>query len=162
MKIVISATEGNLDAQVDQRFGRAAWFLIIETETGELLEAINNSTGKEAAHGAGIGAAALVADKGVQAVLTGRVGPKAVPVLEKANVQIINDTRGSVRDVLTNFIEPATATSSASASQPAASGQCNNDGRGSGMGQGRGQGQGQGRGQGRGQGQGQGRGQCRR
>ncbi len=154
MKIAISATEGNLDAQVDQRFGRAAWFLIIETKTGELLEAINNSTGKEAAHGAGISAAALVADKGVQAVLTGRVGPKAEPVLEKANVQIINDTSGSVRDVVADFSEPAQTASSAVASQPAAPRQCNNDGRG--MGQGRGQGKGQGRGMG------QGRGQCRR
>ena len=168
MKIVISATEGSLGAQVDQRFGRAAWFLIIETETGELLEAINNSTGKEAAHGAGISAAALVADKGVQAVLTGRVGPKAVPVLEKANVQIINDTSGSVRDVLADFSEPAQTTPSAAASQPSEPKQCNNAGRGSGMAQGQGQGQGQGKGQGQGQGKGQGRGmgqgrgQCRR
>ena len=150
MKIVISATEGSLDAQVDQRFGRAAWFLIIETKTGELLEAIDNSTGKEAAHGAGISAAALVADKGVQAVLTGRVGPKAVPVLEKANVQIINDTSGSVREVVADFREPEQAASSAPQSD--ASRTCNNDGRGQGTGQGRGQGQGKG----------QGRGQCRR
>jgi predicted Fe-Mo cluster-binding NifX family protein len=150
MKIVISATEGSLEAQVDQRFGRAAWFLIIETKTGELLEAIDNSTGKEAAHGAGISAAALVADKGVQAVLTGRVGPKAVPVLEKANVQIINDTSGSVRKVVADFHEPEQTASSAP--QGDASRTCNNDGRGRGMGQGRGQGQGKG----------QGRGQCRR
>lgn len=163
MKIVISATEGSLDAQVDQRFGRATWLLIIETETGELLEAIKNSTGKEAAHGAGISAAALVADKGVQAVLTGRVGPKAVPVLEKANVQILNDTSGSVRDVVANFSELAQATPSAAASQPGVPKQGNNAG-GGGMGQGKGQGNGQGKGQGKGQGRGmgQGRGQCRR
>ncbi len=152
MKIAISATEGNLDAQVDQRFGRAAWFLIIETETGELLEAIDNSTGKEVAHGAGISAAALVADKGVRVVLTGRVGPKAVPVFEKANVQIVNDTSGIVRNVVAGFIEPVQATSSTAASQAGTPRQCNNDGSGRGMGQGKGQGRGMG----------QGRGQCRR
>lgn len=160
MKIAISATEGSLGGQIDQRFGRAAWLLVIETETGELLEAINNSTGKEAAQGAGISAAALVADKGVQALLTGRVGPKAVPVLEKANVQIINDTSGSVRDVVANFSELAQAIPSAAASQPGVPKQCNNAGAGGGMGQGKGQGRGQGKGQGRGMGQG--RGQCRR
>ena len=148
MKIAISAVEGSLDAKVDPRFGRAAWFLLIDTETGELLEAIDNSTGKEAAHGAGISAAALVADKGVQAVLTGRVGPKAVPVLEKASVQVVNDISGSVRDVLANF---ATTGQNPSSTFQAADTQRTCDGTGRGQGMGRGQGQGKGKGQGRGQ-----------
>ena len=151
MKIAISAVEGSLDSQVDPRFGRAAWFLLIETETGELYESVDNSTGKEAAHGAGISAAALVADKGVQAVLTGRVGPKAVPVLEKANVQIINDISGSVRDVVADFSGAAQPESS-----PKAAPDNNTERKCNGTGPGRGMGRGQGRGKG------QGRGQCRR
>ncbi len=151
MKIAISATEGSLDAQVDQRFGRAAWFLLIETQTGELLEAIDNTTGKEAAHGAGISAAALVADKGVQAVLTGRVGPKAEPILAKAKVQIVNDVSGSVLDAVTGFGEGKQAAPSATTPQDDTPRKCNNGGGGGGRGMGQGKGQGQGMGQGRGQ-----------
>lgn len=145
MKIAITAMEGNLNATVDARFGRAAWFLIIDSNTGQLLEAIDNSSGKAAAHGAGIGAAALIADKGVQAVLTGRVGPKAVPVLEKVNVQIVNDVSGTVQNAVESFSGEARATNTAQPAQPAQAGS------------------GQGKcGQGRGTGQGRGRGQCQR
>jgi len=158
MKIAISATEGSLDAQVDQRFGRAAWFLLIETKTGELLEAIDNTTGKAAAHGAGISAAALVADKGVQAVLTGRVGPKAEPILQKAKVQIVNDISGSVLDAVTGFGQGKQAVPTETTPQDNTSQNCNNDGCGGGGGGGRGMGQGKGQGRG----MGQGRGQCRR
>ncbi|RUM47677.1 MAG: dinitrogenase iron-molybdenum cofactor biosynthesis protein [Desulfocapsa sp.] len=142
MKIAISAVEGSLDSQVDPRFGRAAWFLLIETETGELYETVDNSIGKEAAHGAGISAAALVADKGVQAVLTGRVGPKAVPVLEKANVQIINNIRGSIRDVVADFSGAAQPESSPETVQTDDTGRkCYGTGPGRGMGRGQGHGQ---------------------
>lgn len=144
MEICITAMEGNLNATVDARFGRAAWILIVDTNTGQLLEAIENSSGKAAAHGAGIVAAALVADKGVQAVLTGRVGPKAVPVLEKANVQIVNNVSGTVQSALKSFSEE---TRTIDTTQPAQTG----------LGQGR-----CGQGKGLGQGRGQGRGQCQR
>lgn len=159
MKIAISATGGNLDAMVDGRFGRAAWFLIVESKSGELVEAIDNNVGKEAAHGAGIAAAALVADKGVEAVLTGRVGPKAQPILDKANVRIVDGVAGSVRDAIASFDGTAQPTAQESTSPSvvpgAGQGRC-------GQGQGQCQGQGQGRGMGQGKGMGQGRGQCRR
>ena len=154
MKIAISATEGNLNATVDARFGRAAWVLIVDAITGQLIEAIDNSSGKAVAHGAGIKAAALVADKDVQAVLTGRVGPKALPVLEKANVQIVNDVSGTVQDAIASFSGEARTTGSEQPARGAQSAQA-------GMGQGKG-GQGKGCGTGRGMGQGRGRGQCQR
>jgi len=81
MKIVVSATGMDLDSPVDPRFGRAACLLIVDSDTGILIEAIDNSQGRDAAQGAGISRAALVADQGVKAILTGRVGPKAMPVI---------------------------------------------------------------------------------
>jgi predicted Fe-Mo cluster-binding NifX family protein len=163
MIVAISATGNTLDSMVDPRFGRAAWFLIVDTDSKQILEAIDNSTGKEAAHGAGISAAALVADKGVKAVLTGRVGPKAMPVLDKAGVQAVNDVSGSVQKAIANFsgtadtTPPAAGTGQASAPNVGQGQQ-----QGGGMGKGCGCGQGQGRGMGQGKGQGQGRGNCRR
>jgi len=155
MKLAITATGNTLDSKVDPRFGRAAWFLIVDSDTMQLLEAIDNSSGKEAAHGAGIAAAAQVADKGVAALLTGRVGPKALPVLEKGGVQAVNDISGIVRDAIASYRGDTTAAPETEAQQPA-----QGQGRGQGCGCGKGQGQGQGRGMG--QGKGQGRGQCRK
>ena len=176
MKIAITATGNTLDSMVDPRFGRAAWFLIVDTETKQLIEAIDNTTGKEAAHGAGISAAAQVADKGVQALLTGRVGPKALPVLEKAGVLAVNDISGSVLEAIAKYsgaenISPQATTNQTASQIPAQNtgqeqGQGRGQGQGQGQGQGRGQGcgcgQGQGQGRGMGQGKGQGRGQGRR
>jgi predicted Fe-Mo cluster-binding NifX family protein len=155
MKIAITATDNTLNSIVDPRFGRAAWFLIVDTDTGQLIEAIDNSAGKEAAHGAGISAAAQVADKGIEALLTGMVGPKALPVLEKAGVTAVNDVHGTVMDAINNYSEKlATSTTQAKPEQPSQPT--------SGQKQGQGQGCGCGRGQGQGRGMGQGKGQCRR
>jgi predicted Fe-Mo cluster-binding NifX family protein len=110
MKICISAT-GNvgphddlkklLDAQVDPRFGRCAFFVIVDTDSMG-LEAIAN-TSSQAMHGAGIQAAQNVANKGVQAVITGSVGPKAYQVLSAAGIQIITGATGTVREVIESY-----------------------------------------------------------
>ncbi|MEN8198462.1 MAG: NifB/NifX family molybdenum-iron cluster-binding protein [Thermodesulfobacteriota bacterium] len=157
MKIAISATTGNIEATVDPRFGRAAWLLIFDTESKELVEAVDNSAALDAAHGAGISAAALVADKGVQAVLTGRVGPKAMAVLDRAGVQAVNDVSGRVLDVVNNFSEPSPQTAPTGENQPGTPGRP-----GGGQCRGGGGGKGKGKGMGQGQGRGQGLGPCRR
>jgi predicted Fe-Mo cluster-binding NifX family protein len=105
MKIAISATENRLDSEVDPRLGRAAWFLIVDTEDNHIIEAIDNSTGKEASHGAGINAAAQIADRGVSAILTGRVGPKALPIFTKVGIETVNDVSGSVLEAIANYVQ---------------------------------------------------------
>ncbi len=174
MKIAITATGNTLNSTVDPRFGRAAWFLIVETDSNTLIEAIDNTAGKEAAHGAGISAAAQIADKGVKALLTGRVGPKALPVLEKAAITLVNGISGVVLDALADYSgktnvasAPTNEINQSSGSAPGqmagrGAGCGNGQGRGMGQGGGIGQGQGQGGGMGQGQGRGQGRGRCRR
>ena len=120
MKIVISSSGPDMDSAVDPRFGRAAYFLIVESDTGELIESIDNSVGREAAQGAGIGAAAMVAEKGVKVVLTGRVGPKAMDVIERANIRVVADASGTVRDAVERFRSGAPA---GSGSAPSGQGQ---------------------------------------
>ncbi|MCF8056733.1 MAG: NifB/NifX family molybdenum-iron cluster-binding protein [Desulfocapsa sp.] len=153
MLVAISATGNSLSSMVDPRFGRAPWFLIVDTDSKQLVEAIDNTTGKEAAHGAGIGAAALVADKGVKAVLTGKVGPKAMPVLDRAGVKAVNDVSGSVMEAIVRYSETMTMTPPPlEATQPSAPTPGQGQGRGGGQGCGCGQGKGQGKGLGQGRG----------
>jgi len=86
MKITVSATGNTMDSQIDQRFGRAAAFVFVETDTMD-FEAIDNAAAASSG-GAGIAAAQLVADKDVKAVITGNVGPNAMNVLNAANIGI--------------------------------------------------------------------------
>jgi predicted Fe-Mo cluster-binding NifX family protein len=158
MKIVVTASGMNLDSNVDPRFGRAACLLIIDSETGALLEAIDNSQGVSAAQGAGIGAAAMVADRGVQAVLTGQVGPKAMAVIEKSGIQVVAGVSGSVREAVDTF---------RAGSSPQACSSTGNSGGGTGKatgggGKGHKCGCGCGQGGGAGKGSGQGKGQNRK
>ena len=97
MKLAISATGSSLDALMDQRFGRAAYFLMVETESLE-FEAIENSGA--AAGGAGIQAAQKVIDAGAQVVLTGNVGPNAMQVLQAAGIKIYTSEPVEVRQLV--------------------------------------------------------------
>ncbi|RLI37260.1 dinitrogenase iron-molybdenum cofactor biosynthesis protein [Candidatus Bathyarchaeota archaeon] len=101
MKVAVSATGPSLDAQVDPRFGRCAYFVIVDTETMQ-FESIQN-TSQYSFSGAGIQAAQLVASKGVKAVLTGNVGPNAYQALSAAGIQIVTGAYGTVREAVMRY-----------------------------------------------------------
>ena len=101
MRIAISATNATLDAEVDPRFGRCQYFIIVDPETTQ-FEAMENSSAM-ASRGAGISAAQMVADKGVQAILTGNCGPNAYQVLSSAGIQVISGVSGNVKDVIEGY-----------------------------------------------------------
>ncbi len=88
MKIALTTTGQDLNAPMDARFGRAARFLIYDTEekTAALLE---NSHG-EAAQGAGIKAAETIVRAGASLLITGDCGPKAFNALKQAGVKIFS------------------------------------------------------------------------
>ena len=110
MKIAVTSTGPTLDDSVEARFGRCAYFLIIDTETlqYEPIENPNIALGG----GAGIQSAQLMSEKGVTAVLTGNCGPNAFNVFGQAGIQVIVGVSGPVRDAVEQF--KAAAFSSAS------------------------------------------------
>jgi len=87
MKIAISATGDQWDAAVDTRFGRAKGFFVIDTETEE-TSYIDNTSNLEASHGAGTSSSQMIINKGIQAVITEAVGPKAGQVLRSGNITV--------------------------------------------------------------------------
>jgi len=101
MKVAVSATEGNLDAQIDPRFGRCQYFVIVDTDSME-YEAVSNASAM-ASGGAGIQAAQNVAKMGVEAVITGNVGPNAFQTLSASGIKIVTGASGIVRDAVERF-----------------------------------------------------------
>jgi predicted Fe-Mo cluster-binding NifX family protein len=70
MKIAVTSTGQDLDSPVDPRFGRAAYILIVDTDSMD-VEVLDNAQNVNAFKGAGIQAATMINDKHVDVLLTG-------------------------------------------------------------------------------------------
>jgi predicted Fe-Mo cluster-binding NifX family protein len=101
MKIAITSLGETLDSKVDPRFGRAACFIVIDTDTMD-FNAINNEN-VAAAGGAGINSAKVVTDTGAEAVLTGNCGPNAERTLRAAGVKLYTGLTGTVAEAVELF-----------------------------------------------------------
>jgi len=101
MKIAITATGPDLEANVDPRFGRCPCFLIVETDDLS-FEAIQNPN-LALGGGAGIQSAQLAAERGVTQVLTGNCGPNAHQTLAAAGIGVIVGCFGPIRDVIERY-----------------------------------------------------------
>ena len=80
MKIAVSSQGPSAGDPFDQRFARAPYLLVYDTQS-ETWSSFDNTENREAQSGAGIGAATKVAELGASVVVTGRVGPKAEQAL---------------------------------------------------------------------------------
>jgi predicted Fe-Mo cluster-binding NifX family protein len=99
MKVVVTSTGESVDSAVDPRFGRAATFIMIDTETGE-TKAVDNGSGVAATQGAGIQAAETVARLGAECLVTGHCGPKAYRSLEAAGIEVFTGASGTVSEAV--------------------------------------------------------------
>jgi predicted Fe-Mo cluster-binding NifX family protein len=102
MKIAITAQGPGAGAPVDQRFGRAACFVLVDTTSGE-TRSLDNDAGQRAAQGAGIQAVEAIAGLGAECLITGDVGPKAFFALEAAGITTYVGAHGTVSDAIEAF-----------------------------------------------------------
>ena len=101
MKAAISSTGPNPDAQVDLRFGRCQYFVLID-DKAESFEFLDNEAGASSG-GAGLQAAQMIADAGVKAVITGNIGPNAINVLKVAGIKAYHCGPGTVRKAIQKY-----------------------------------------------------------
>jgi predicted Fe-Mo cluster-binding NifX family protein len=178
MKVAISSTGPGLDAEMDPRFGRCRYIVVVDTDTME-FESIENPN-VMASGGAGIQSAQLIADKGVGVLLTGNCGPNAFQTLQAAGIPVCVGVGGTVREAVELYkkgevspsqgpsvaekfgsgggVEPGSGGAQGTPGGQTAPGLGGGMRRGGGRGVGRGGGRGMGRGMGRGAGRGMGRG----
>ena len=111
MKVAVTSTGPDLSSDLDPRFGRAAYFLVVETDNME-FKVVENAQNLNLPQGAGIQAAQTVASQGAVALLTGNCGPKAFKVLNASGIQVITGAKGSIVDALRQYesgeLKPAT------------------------------------------------------
>jgi len=102
MKVLITSQGKDLESPADPRFGRAKWFLVVDTESGS-FEAVDNVQNFNAPQGAGIQSGQNASNLGVECVITGHVGPKAFSTLSAAGIKIYTGADGTVADTLEKF-----------------------------------------------------------
>lgn len=102
MRVAVTAQGTELGSQVDLRFGRAKFFIVADTHTGG-FETHDNTVNLNAVQGAGIQTGQNVANLGVDAVITGNVGPNAFRTLSAANVKVFLAEKQTVREAIESF-----------------------------------------------------------
>ncbi len=86
MKIAISISGNKADSPFDPRFGRAAAFCLVDTETGAW--SVHENPALSASGGAGVQAAQFIAKLGARAVISGAYGPNAADTLSPADIEM--------------------------------------------------------------------------
>jgi predicted Fe-Mo cluster-binding NifX family protein len=102
MKIAVTSLGESLESPVDQRFGRARFFVLFDLETNEWTTHENNLN-VDADQGAGVRAAQRVADLGAETVITGHCGPQAFKALKAAEMDVYQGASGSVMSAIGQY-----------------------------------------------------------
>jgi predicted Fe-Mo cluster-binding NifX family protein len=98
-------TQGqDLSSQLEPRFGRAKWLILVDTNTGQ-CEAHDNTVNLNVSSGAGIQTAQNVANLGAEAVITGNIGPNAIKTLNAADVKALLSEASTAQEALDLFKE---------------------------------------------------------
>lgn len=97
--IAVSSSGQDLDSAVDPRFGRAQYFLVYNTETDK-YQVLDNTQNSNAAQGAGVQTAQVIARQKAEMVISGNLGPKAYTTLNAAGIKIALWSQGTVREAI--------------------------------------------------------------
>jgi predicted Fe-Mo cluster-binding NifX family protein len=112
MKVVLTTTQPNLDAELDRHFGRCAYLLVIDPHTQDWQARPNAGAG--AAGGAGVQTAQFVSAQHAQVVISGDFGPNAFEALRAAGVDMYQfgscrTAREAVQRFLAGELQPVGA-----------------------------------------------------
>ena len=99
MKVAVTSQGEELSSEVDLRFGRAKWLIVVDTQTGK-SEAHDNAVNLNATQGAGIQTGQNISNLGVDAVVTGNIGPNAFRTLNAAGVRIFLAEKQTVDEAI--------------------------------------------------------------
>jgi predicted Fe-Mo cluster-binding NifX family protein len=102
VKIAITSQGKEFSSEIDLRFGRAKWLIVVDTETDH-FQMYDNKINLNAVQGAGIQTARNIANLGVEAVITGNIGPNAFKTLSAANVRAFLAEKHTVREAIDSF-----------------------------------------------------------
>ncbi|MEA1979889.1 MAG: NifB/NifX family molybdenum-iron cluster-binding protein [candidate division Zixibacteria bacterium] len=99
MIIAISSKGSDLDSLVDERFGRANYFIIYDTDT-DRFEALDNNANAKSSQGVGVKAVELLSGKNIDLVISENFGPQAFSALATADIKSALWSKGKVSEAI--------------------------------------------------------------
>jgi predicted Fe-Mo cluster-binding NifX family protein len=103
MKIAIPSKGRTVDSVPDDRFGRAPYFAVIDSDSGKFASIENPAA--SAPGGVGPQAVGILSREGVQVVITGRIGGNALTALKEAGIVVIEqELTGTVGAIYQNYM----------------------------------------------------------
>ncbi|HPG48601.1 MAG TPA: NifB/NifX family molybdenum-iron cluster-binding protein [Petrotogaceae bacterium] len=102
MKIGLCAKQEIKSSQVDDRFARAAFFVIYDSSTSEYIFLQNPF---DVEHGAGPKVIEFFAEKGVTVLIAPTLGPNAQKVAQMAGMSTYEQNQSSVEENIKAFLE---------------------------------------------------------
>lgn len=102
MKVAVTSQGKELLSEIDPRFGRAKWLIVVDTETGK-FEAHDNTVNLNAAQGAGIQTGQNIANLDVDVLISGNVGPNAFRTLSAAKIKVFLTDKQTVQQAIDSF-----------------------------------------------------------
>ena len=103
MKIAVSSFGADRKEKMDPRFGRCEYFQIYDTESREYT--VVENAAKDSPQGAGIAASQDIIDRGVDVLVTGKLGPNAYELLNESDIRLYTSESISVEDVISMYID---------------------------------------------------------
>ena len=103
-KVLFTTSGKEWTSMLDERFGRAAGFVLYDQEK-DTLSWYSNEENLNASHGAGTQAAQFAINSGANILITGHVGPKAFEVLKLSDISIFLTKEISLKDAYEAFKE---------------------------------------------------------
>ncbi len=103
MKIAISSTGKTLESEVDSKFGRCKYFLIVEIENKKVKDfKVVENTAKAQSGGAGISAGEIIANQKVDSIITVNLGPRAFSIFDQFKIKVYHG-EGKIKEVVEDF-----------------------------------------------------------
>jgi len=102
MKILLGSKTNTVGSDVDNRFGRAEYYAIYDTDSKEYTFVDNSA--KDGAHGAGPKAAQIAIDLGVDVIITGNLGPRALAVVENTDIKSYRISGVTLEENIENYL----------------------------------------------------------
>lgn len=101
--IAVPVKDKGENPQIDERFGRASIFCLINEEgKWRFIDSDSNSSPS----GAGVKTVQMLANEGLSVVISPEVGPKAMDVIEKLDIKVFNTgSAGTLKEALTLYNE---------------------------------------------------------
>lgn len=101
-RIAVTSSGMDMDSQLDERFGRCAYLIIVDSE-GTLVKVLENKAVDELG-GSGVKASTLLVENNVDTVLTGNIGPHAFKSLKASGIEIYEGAFGTVKKAVSDLL----------------------------------------------------------